>query len=65
MKRYKIARAGVWQKVKLKGYRMQCCDCGLVHVLEFQVVDGQVEMRGWRDNRATEGVRKARGIRVA
>lgn len=30
----------------LPGYRMQCCDCGLVHVMEFEIVpaDGNQEL---------------------
>jgi hypothetical protein len=27
-----------WQHPKMKGYKMQCCDCGLVHEVEFRVV---------------------------
>ena len=26
-----------WQQPIMKGYRMQCCDCGLVHEVEFEV----------------------------
>lgn len=27
-----------WIKPVMKGYRMQCCDCGLIHELDFNVV---------------------------
>ena len=39
-----------WQHPKMKGYKMQCCDCGLVHEVEFRVM--KVENRrqwGWKD----------------
>lgn len=26
-----------WQFPLMKGYRMACCDCGLVHDMEFEV----------------------------
>jgi hypothetical protein len=26
-----------WQTPKMKGYLMKCCDCGLVHKLDFRV----------------------------
>lgn len=28
-----------WVPPKMKGYRMGCCDCHLVHDMEFQVVE--------------------------
>ena len=27
-----------WQYPIMKGYRMQCCDCGLIHKVEFKVI---------------------------
>lgn len=28
----------VWIQPRRKNYHMQCCDCGLVHVMEFRLV---------------------------
>lgn len=28
-----------WQMPFMKGYRMSCCDCGLVHRIDFKVID--------------------------
>lgn len=42
----------------VQGYKMQCCDCGLVHTMQFWVVKGQVEFSVVRDNRATGQVRR-------
>ena len=37
----------------LPGYRMQCCDCGLIHRLELRVDDlGQPNLRMARDEEA-------------
>ena len=41
-----------------KGYKVQCCDCGLVHTMQFWVVKGHVEFSVTRDNRATGQVRR-------
>lgn len=44
----------------LPGYRMACCDCGLVHEMEFRIDDlGRVNFRAKRHNRATGQVRRA------
>lgn len=39
-------------------FKAACCDCGVVHVMEFDVEDGQVIFRMRRDNRATGQVRR-------
>lgn len=45
----------------MKGYRMCCCDCGLVHVLDFFVIrwgrGHKVEFKVRRDKRATARAR--------
>lgn len=28
-----------WVPPKMKGYKMACCDCGLVHDMQFKVVE--------------------------
>jgi hypothetical protein len=40
------------------GYRFRCCDCELVHMIQFRVDDGDVGMRLQRDNRATAASRR-------
>ena len=49
-----------------KPFRFSCCDCGLVHDLEFAVDpdDGFVNFRARRNNRATGQIRRHRGITV-
>lgn len=52
----------------MKGYRMRCCDCELVHVLDFFVIPWgrgrKVEFKVTRDNRATKSSRKRFGVKV-
>lgn len=46
----------------MKGYKMACCDCGLVHLLKFEIVKirgrNRVQFRAWRENGATGQVRR-------
>lgn len=49
-----------WVRPVPRGYRMACCDCGLVHRVDFRVVAGQVEFRIARDSRATGQLRRWR-----
>jgi hypothetical protein len=52
---------GEWIRVTKRGYREQCCDCGLVHRLNFRVdSDGRIFVQTFRDGRATGGARHAR-----
>jgi hypothetical protein len=47
----------------MANFREQCCDCGLIHRLDFRIVDGKVEFRTRRDDRATAAAR--RGFKFA
>lgn len=38
-----------WQHPKMAGYKMQCCDCGLIHEVEFRVTKVVKRKRwGWK-----------------
>lgn len=43
-------------------YKMCCCDCGLVHNVDFRIIDDgdgdQVQFRVSRNNRSTAQVRR-------
>ncbi len=54
---YEEPKAGQWVQPVYKGYKMACCDCGLVHVLDFRVYKGRVQFRAFRHARATAGMR--------
>jgi hypothetical protein len=44
--------------VPKRGYKEQCCDCGLVHKMNFKVDDrGRIHIQTFRDHRATGGAR--------
>ena len=51
---------GEWIRTIKRGYSEQCCDCGLVHDIQFRIVDGRVEYRAVRNNRATAACCRAR-----
>jgi hypothetical protein len=55
---YKPVSAGEWVRPR-KTYYMACCDCGLVHKMEFRIHEGKIQFRAWRSKRATSNVRKA------
>lgn len=42
-----------------RGYRLACCDCGLVHSMNFRVSGGKAQFAAFRDNRATAAIRRA------
>lgn len=49
---------GEWIRVPKRGYKEQCCDCSLVHRLNFRIIDGKhIEIQTFRDSRATGGAR--------
>ena len=47
-----------WIQPIRKGYKMCCCDCGLVHQIDFRVRKGKSQFRVRRDNRSTGQVRR-------
>jgi len=52
-----------WVFPVMDGYKMSCCDCGLVHELQFRVPDDEpdrVEFRARRHNRSTGQIRRHR-----
>ena len=59
--KYPYADEGEWVKPVMEGYKVKCCDCGLVHVFNFRIVDGEIEFQAFRDNRATGQIRRHKG----
>ena len=58
MPRYPSVQAGEWVQPVEEGYKMACCDCGLVHKMDFRIEGGRVQLRAFRDKRATAQVRR-------
>lgn len=66
-KKYKEEVAGKWIFPVMDGYRMSCCDCGLVHKIDFRVCEDEpnrIEFRVYRDNRATGQIRRHQKIAI-
>lgn len=58
MPRYAEIHDGEWESPVMNGYRLMCCDCGLVHRFQFRKSAVGVEFRVWRDERATAAARR-------
>lgn len=56
-----------WLQPVENGYRMSCCDCGLVHELDFRISDDgtRAQFRARRHTRATAQKRVWRNRRAA
>ena len=60
MSGYARPRADEWVQPVRRGYKMGCCDCGLVHDVDFRIVNGRVQFRVRRNARSTAMVRRHR-----
>lgn len=56
--RYDQLTDGEWMTPVRKGFKEQCCGCGLVHKVDFRIVDGKVQFRATQDARATAAARR-------
>lgn len=58
-KQYHHVTEGEWFPVDRKDNRDQCCDCGLVHKVNYRVTDkSKIEVQVFRDERATAALRR-------
>lgn len=64
MPKYNEPKDGEWVQPVRKGYKMCCCDCGLVHNVDFRVKDGCIQFRVSRNARSTALVRRHNNITV-
>lgn len=51
---------GEWITPRHKGWRMKCCECSLIHVVDFKIAGKAVMLRATRDMRATRRARENR-----
>lgn len=62
-KPYPTIKDGELVTPKRIGYKMSCCDCGLVHRIDFTTTPkGRIQFKAYRDIKATNKLRKQRGI---
>ena len=68
-KPYEKPKAGEWVQPIRKGYKMACCDCCLVHKMDFRTVRYgkagkfvKVQFRVYRHARATATMRRRNGV---
>lgn len=40
---YEKPKAGQWVQPVRRGYKLACCDCGLVHTMDFRLYRGRVQ----------------------
>ena len=58
MRSYEQVLDGQWIAPARHGYRQACCDCGLVHRVDFRVKQGRIQLRAFRDAPGTKAVRQ-------
>lgn len=63
-KLYPYVKANEWVQPIRSGYGLACCDCGLVHEMDFRVRKGKIQFRARRNNRKTSKLRKREGIKI-
>ena len=56
---YHWAQNDEWVPISWRGFKEQCCSCGLVHRVDYRVVEGQLQFKARIDERATSAVRRA------
>jgi hypothetical protein len=62
-RKYTAPKDGQWVKPVMQGYRLACCDCGLVHDLDFEIFHGRVYFRAKRNYRSTAQKRRYRKVK--
>lgn len=58
MARFKPVADGEWVQPRHRGYKIACCDCGLVHTFNFSIYRGHVFYQAVRNNRSTAMMRR-------
>ena len=56
--KYEELEHNEWVQPKRNGYRVSCCDCGLVHEMDFRVKKGRIEYRARRNKKLTGQIRR-------
>jgi hypothetical protein len=64
MAKYTKPKENEWIQPIKKGYKLGCCDCGLVHDMDFRIHNGRVQFRVRRNYRSTAQMRRHNNIEV-
>ncbi len=56
--KYDKPKTNEWVQPVRKNYQLACCDCGLVHAVDFRIFKGRIQWRMRRNNRATGQMRR-------
>lgn len=62
--KYSQIYEGDWYPMHKRGQKLGCCDCALIHTINFRQRNGTIEMQFFRDNRATAAKRRHRGLKI-
>lgn len=59
---YKTGKDGEWVTPVMKGYKLMCCDCRLVHTFDFKITKQgrryKIQFRASRNYRSTAAARR-------
>jgi hypothetical protein len=61
---YEVIDYGEWTRPRMRDFREQCCDCGLIHRLDFRIVDatkGRARPSSLQKGRAPPSSRSTKG----
>jgi Zn-finger protein len=61
-RRFPKMKAGKWVQPVKQGYLFACCDCCLVHRMDFRTDGKKIQFRVWRADRHTAQLRKVNKI---
>jgi len=64
MSEFELQYAGEWVEPIMRGFRLACCDCGLVHKMDFRIKYGELQYRVFRDGAATRQQRRQKGVKL-
>jgi hypothetical protein len=68
MAKYDTPEANEWVQPIMKGYKLACCDCGLVHEVDFRFISingkAKLQMRFRRANRSTAQIRRHKDVKL-
>lgn len=49
---------GEWVQPRRTNFVLECCDCGLTHIVTFRIRNGRLYFKAHRDARKTAAVRR-------